>query len=166
MGQTQSLPTDEKASGEFDSGSRRPQYMPTRRRHPVRTWPCSLASSCWCRCWEWPCTARTAGARSECARSWRRRWPFTFCTWSNCCGAAGYGLPCNDWDQTQGEQWSLLDIFTPLYYLWRCPGIFTPQPYTTRPLFAESGAGPHSQWRRESLESQKYVASVSCMYCI
>lgn len=85
--------------------------QPMRPHRPAPTSPCSLASSCWCHSWVWPCTAQTAGDHSECARSLRLLWLSTYCTWNSSCGAAGYGWPCNDWYQPQVEIWSLLHFF-------------------------------------------------------
>lgn len=91
--------------------------QPMRQLRPAPTSPCSLASSCWCHSWVWPCIARTAGAHRECARSWRPLWLSTCCTWNSSCGAAGYGWPCSDWDRPQGETWGLLYVFSrPLFF--------------------------------------------------
>lgn len=97
--------------------------QPMRQHRPAPTSPCSLASSCWCHSWVWPCIARTAGAHRECARSWRPLWLSTCCTWNSSCGAAGYGWPCSDWDRPQGETWSLLYFFPgPSFFLsWKEP---------------------------------------------
>ncbi len=121
--------------------------QPMRRHRPAPTSPCSLASSCWCHSWVWPCTAQTAGAHRECARSWRPLWLSTCCIWNSFCGAAGYGWPCSDWDRPQAETRSLLFIFFPdpffFSYLWRSPGLQTPQP-SGKALYTVCGVEPLS----------------------
>lgn len=124
--------------------------QPMRQLRPAPTSPCSLASSCWCHSWVWPCIARTAGAHRECARSWRPLWLSTCCTWNSSCGAAGYGWPCSDWDRPQGETWGLLYVFfqTPLFsYHGRSPGPQTPQTFG-KALYTVCSVEPLSRRKR------------------
>lgn len=144
-------------------------FQPMRRHRPGPTSLCSLASSCWCHSLVWPCTAQTAGAHSECARSWKLLWLSTCCTWNSFCGDVGYGWPCSDWNQPQVETWSLLYCFffffqtRLLSYLGRSPGLQTPQPFG-KALYTVCGVEPLSQWKREKCVIPEICSFHVCMY--